>query len=30
MLTNLAGEINPRHELKIYPRWYHGWNKYRL
>jgi len=24
MLTNLAGEINPRHELKIYPRWYHG------
>jgi glutamyl-tRNA(Gln) amidotransferase subunit D len=24
MLTNLAGEINPRHELKLYPRWYHG------
>lgn len=24
MLTNLAGEINPRHELNLYPRWYHG------
>jgi len=23
MLTNLAGEINPRHELKLFPRWYH-------
>ncbi len=24
MLANLAGEINPRHELRLYPRWYHG------
>ncbi|AFZ70096.1 glutamyl-tRNA(Gln) amidotransferase, subunit D [Caldisphaera lagunensis DSM 15908] len=24
MLTNLAGEINLRHELRLYPRWYHG------
>ncbi len=23
MLTNLAGEINPRHEVRLYPRWYH-------
>mgnify|MGYP001770675838 FL=1 len=23
MLTNLAGEINPRHELRLFPRWYH-------
>ncbi len=24
MLTNLAGEMNPRHTLELYPRWYHG------
>jgi len=23
MLTNMAGEINPRHELRLFPRWYH-------
>ena len=23
MLSNLAGEINPRHELRLFPRWYH-------
>ncbi len=22
--TNIAGEINPRHNVHIYPRWYHG------
>ena len=24
MLTDLAGEINPRHDLDLYPRWNHG------
>ncbi|HDJ83945.1 MAG TPA: Glu-tRNA(Gln) amidotransferase GatDE subunit D, partial [Desulfurococcaceae archaeon] len=24
MLTNIAGEINPRHTVNLYPRWYHG------
>lgn len=24
MLTNIAGEISPRHEEDFYPRWYHG------
>ncbi|MEB2793133.1 MAG: Glu-tRNA(Gln) amidotransferase subunit GatD [Caldisphaeraceae archaeon] len=24
MLRNLAGEINERHEINYYPRWYHG------
>ncbi len=24
MLTNVAGEINPRHTVNLYPRWYHG------
>ncbi len=23
MSTNLAGEINPRHDVRLYPRWYH-------
>ncbi|MGC9209942.1 MAG: Glu-tRNA(Gln) amidotransferase subunit GatD [Acidilobus sp.] len=23
MLTNLAGELNPRHEVRLFPRWYH-------
>ncbi len=24
MLSNLVGEINPRHNIHTYPRWYHG------
>lgn len=24
MLTNIAGEINPRHTVNLYPRWHHG------
>jgi len=24
MLSNLVGEINPRHNIHVYPRWYHG------
>ncbi len=23
MLTDLAGEINPRHDVRLFPRWYH-------
>ncbi|NON61824.1 Glu-tRNA(Gln) amidotransferase GatDE subunit D, partial [Acidianus sp. DSM 29099] len=24
MLENMVGEINPRHEIDFFPRWYHG------